>query len=350
MVSGRVSFEIVQKAAVAGVPIICAVSAPSSLAIDAAERFGVTLVGFLRGDGFNVYSHDARIDLDDLRQAAGLPAAAPASGAPAVTAASAVLTATACSASPSASFRGPARRRPTAADGVPDRGPRRSRCVAALRRRGRRDALGGPGFRVGAFTLALADLVGPTGELCGPSTATLAPWPTSDPPWRTRFPTTRVTLTAGPTARRPSTCRRSTDSVMANSLHFERDQAAVLARLVPLLVPGGRFILVEYDADEGNRWVPHPVSLARWRRLRPDRGPGGCHGDRPPAQPIPGFDLQRGRASAARLRLTASQPAPSPRFCTNWKPNRPLMQRWPSVTSMSSGEVTLTIALSCTCS
>jgi FdhD protein len=67
MVSGRVSFEIVQKAAVAGVPILCAVSAPSSLAIDAAERLGVTLVGFLRGDGFNVYSHDARIDLDDLR-------------------------------------------------------------------------------------------------------------------------------------------------------------------------------------------------------------------------------------------------------------------------------------------
>lgn len=67
MVSGRVSFEIVQKAAVAGVPILCAVSAPSSLAIEAAERLGVTLVGFLRGDGFNVYSHDARIDLDDLR-------------------------------------------------------------------------------------------------------------------------------------------------------------------------------------------------------------------------------------------------------------------------------------------
>ncbi|HEY6014840.1 MAG TPA: formate dehydrogenase accessory sulfurtransferase FdhD [Candidatus Limnocylindrales bacterium] len=66
MVSGRVSFEIVQKAAVAGIPIICAVSAPSDLAIDTAERLGVTLVGFLRGDGFNVYSHDRRIDLRDL--------------------------------------------------------------------------------------------------------------------------------------------------------------------------------------------------------------------------------------------------------------------------------------------
>ncbi len=66
MVSGRVSFEIVQKAAVVGIPILCAVSAPSDLAIATADRLGVTLVGFLRGDGFNVYSHDGRIDLQDL--------------------------------------------------------------------------------------------------------------------------------------------------------------------------------------------------------------------------------------------------------------------------------------------
>jgi FdhD protein len=66
MVSGRVSFEIVQKAAVAGIPIVCAVSAPSDLAIETAERLRVTLVGFLREDGFNVYAHDARIDLRDL--------------------------------------------------------------------------------------------------------------------------------------------------------------------------------------------------------------------------------------------------------------------------------------------
>ncbi len=66
MVSGRVSFEIVQKAAVAGVPIICAVSAPSDLAIRLADRLGVTLVGFLRGEGFNVYAHDNRIDLRNL--------------------------------------------------------------------------------------------------------------------------------------------------------------------------------------------------------------------------------------------------------------------------------------------
>jgi FdhD protein len=66
MVSGRVSFEIVQKAAVAGIPIIAAVSAPSDLAIEAADRLGVTLIGFVRGDGFNVYAHDERVDLRDL--------------------------------------------------------------------------------------------------------------------------------------------------------------------------------------------------------------------------------------------------------------------------------------------
>lgn len=65
MVSGRVSFEIAQKCAVAGVPIVCAVSAPSSLAVDAARRFGMTVVGFLRDDTFNVYSHAERIDLGE---------------------------------------------------------------------------------------------------------------------------------------------------------------------------------------------------------------------------------------------------------------------------------------------
>lgn len=60
-VSGRVSFEIVQKAAVAGVPIVAAVSAPSSLAIEAAERFGQTVVGFIRDGGLNVYTNPQRV-------------------------------------------------------------------------------------------------------------------------------------------------------------------------------------------------------------------------------------------------------------------------------------------------
>lgn len=64
LVSGRVSFEIVQKAAVAGIAITCAVSAPSSLAVEAGERLGMTVIGFLRGEKFNIYSHPERVDLN----------------------------------------------------------------------------------------------------------------------------------------------------------------------------------------------------------------------------------------------------------------------------------------------
>ncbi len=62
MVSGRSSFEILQKCLTAGVPIVCAISAPSSLAVDVARQFGMTLVGFLRGNRFNVYSGFDRIN------------------------------------------------------------------------------------------------------------------------------------------------------------------------------------------------------------------------------------------------------------------------------------------------
>jgi FdhD protein len=61
MVSGRSSFEILQKCLTAGVPIVCAISAPSSLAVDVARRFNITLVGFLRGNRFNVYSSPERV-------------------------------------------------------------------------------------------------------------------------------------------------------------------------------------------------------------------------------------------------------------------------------------------------
>lgn len=60
-VSGRVSFEIVQKAAAAKIPIVAAVSAPTSLAIDLAERAGVTLAAFVRGARMNLYTHRARV-------------------------------------------------------------------------------------------------------------------------------------------------------------------------------------------------------------------------------------------------------------------------------------------------
>jgi FdhD protein len=65
MVSGRSSFEIMQKALVAGVPIVCSVSAPSSLAVALAREFNMTLIGFLREQRFNVYAGSERIGIEE---------------------------------------------------------------------------------------------------------------------------------------------------------------------------------------------------------------------------------------------------------------------------------------------
>ena len=63
--------------------------------------------------------------------------------------------------------------------------------------------------------------------------------------------------------------------LMANSLHFVKDKHPVLELVRGYLKPGGAFVLVEYDADRGNHWVPHPIGYATWLAAAPAAGFGG---------------------------------------------------------------------------
>jgi FdhD protein len=67
LVSGRASYELVQKAIVGRIPVLCAVSAPSSLAVDLAREFGMTLVGFVRGTRANIYAGSERMESKNER-------------------------------------------------------------------------------------------------------------------------------------------------------------------------------------------------------------------------------------------------------------------------------------------
>jgi ubiquinone/menaquinone biosynthesis C-methylase UbiE len=122
----------------------------------------------------------------------------------------------------------------------------------------------------GAFTLALADLIGPHGvihaidrdraALAELRTAFVSAVPQAELRARTADFTRRLDLA-------------DLDGVvMANSLHFIEDKGAVLTLVRGYLKRGGRLLLVEYDSDHGNPWVPHPLTFETWRQLANETG------------------------------------------------------------------------------
>jgi SAM-dependent methyltransferase len=122
----------------------------------------------------------------------------------------------------------------------------------------------------GAFTLALADLLGPgarivsvdrdAGALRQQRQRMAGRFPAADVEYR------RADFT------RPLDLEAMDGIVMANSLHFVRRREPVLAAVRGWLRPGGRLVLVEYDADRGNPWVPHPLSYRTWERVAAENG------------------------------------------------------------------------------
>ena len=121
------------------------------------------------------------------------------------------------------------------------------------------------GAGAGAFTLALAELVGEGGSILAvdkdgrslqeAGRAVNRFFPGID------FNYIQADFT------RPLALPPLDGAVMANSLHFVRDKEPVVRRLMGYLKPEGRFILVEYNADRGNPWVPHPLSYGTWEAL-----------------------------------------------------------------------------------
>jgi ubiquinone/menaquinone biosynthesis C-methylase UbiE len=136
------------------------------------------------------------------------------------------------------------------------------------------DAKGGSwadlGAGEGAFTLALADLLGPGAHITAVdrdagSTRGLAA------EMGKRFPRTGLEVVVADFTR-PMALNKLDGIVMANSLHFVRDKRPVLARVREMLLAGGRLIVVEYGSDRGNPWVPHPFSYERWEQMASGAG------------------------------------------------------------------------------
>jgi ubiquinone/menaquinone biosynthesis C-methylase UbiE len=115
----------------------------------------------------------------------------------------------------------------------------------------------------GAFTLALADLVGPSARITAidRDEGSLRRLASGEGERAPAIQTVVADFT------RPLNLSGLDGVVMANSLHFVRDKAPVLASVREMLRPGGTLIVVEYETDRDNPWVPHPFSFATWERM-----------------------------------------------------------------------------------
>lgn len=127
------------------------------------------------------------------------------------------------------------------------------------------------GSGTGAFTLALADLIGSEGEIFSVD-KNRAALQEQARAMHARFPNVPVHYQVGDFARplgEPLAERTLDGIVMANALHFipDHQKDAVIQLLKSYLRPGGRLILVEYNADRGNVWVPYPVAYPTWETI-----------------------------------------------------------------------------------
>lgn len=121
------------------------------------------------------------------------------------------------------------------------------------------------GSGYGAFTLALADLLGAEGHIYSVDKKQ-DDLRQQEQAMRTRFSATRVEYIHADFSR-PLALPQLDGIVMANSLHYIQKKDAVLQLVQSYLRPGGHFILVEYNADRGNPWVPYPLSYPAWETL-----------------------------------------------------------------------------------
>jgi SAM-dependent methyltransferase len=122
----------------------------------------------------------------------------------------------------------------------------------------------------GAFTLALADLLGPGGRIVSVDRDGGALRRQREA-MAARFPDAAADYRQADFTR-PLDLPAMDGIVMANSLHFVRRKEPVLQAVLGWLRPGGRLVMVEYDADRGNPWVPHPLAYATWARVAAENG------------------------------------------------------------------------------